>query len=48
MVDHQSHFLEIKFLQSYSTIDKYLYIMKEDLVDWLANMYLIRMAFNYC
>jgi hypothetical protein len=37
--DHQLRFLEMKSLQPYSTTDEYLYAMKEDLADWLSNMY---------
>ncbi|CAF3544721.1 unnamed protein product [Adineta steineri] len=39
MIDPQSRFLEMKSLQPYSTTDEYLYAMKEDLADWLSNMY---------
>ncbi|CAF3729112.1 unnamed protein product [Rotaria sp. Silwood1] len=39
VIDPQSRFLEMKSLQPYSTTDEYLYAMKEDLADWLANMY---------
>lgn len=39
VIDSQSRFLEMKSLQPYSTKDEYLYAMKEDLADWLANMY---------
>jgi hypothetical protein len=39
VIDHQSRFLEMKSLQPYSTTDEYLYAMKEDLADWLSNMY---------
>jgi hypothetical protein len=39
LVDPQSRFLEMKSLQPYSTTDEYLYAMKEDLADWLSNMY---------
>jgi hypothetical protein len=34
-----TRFLEMKSLQPYSTTDEYLYAMKEDLADWLSNMY---------
>jgi hypothetical protein len=39
VIDSQSRFLEMKSLQPYSTTDEYLYAMKEDLADWLSNMY---------
>ena len=39
VIDPQSRFLEMKSLQPYSTTDEYLYAMKEDLADWLSNMY---------
>jgi hypothetical protein len=39
VIDRQSRFLEMKSLQPYSTTDEYLYAMKEDLADWLSNMY---------
>ncbi|CAF0805728.1 unnamed protein product [Rotaria sordida] len=39
VVDPQSRFLEMKSVQPYSTTDEYLYAMKEDLADWLSNMY---------
>ena len=39
VIDTQSRFLEMKSLQPYSTTDEYLYAMKEDLADWLSNMY---------
>jgi hypothetical protein len=39
VIDRQSRFLEMKSLQPYSTRDEYLYAMKEDLADWLSNMY---------
>jgi len=39
VIDRQSHFLEMKSVQPYSTTDEYLYAMKEDLADWLSNMY---------
>lgn len=39
VIDAQSRFLEMKSLQPYSTTDEYLYAMKEDLAEWLANMY---------
>jgi len=39
VIDPQSRFLEMKSLQPYSTKDEYLYAMKEDLADWLSNMY---------
>jgi hypothetical protein len=39
VIDAQSHFLDMKSLQPYSTTDEYLYAMKEDLADWLSNMY---------
>ena len=39
VTDPQSRFLEMKSLQPYSTTDEYLYAMKEDLADWLSNMY---------
>jgi hypothetical protein len=38
-IDPQSRFLEMKSLQPFSTTDEYLYAMKEDLADWLSNMY---------
>ncbi|CAF5103226.1 unnamed protein product, partial [Rotaria magnacalcarata] len=39
VIDPRSRFLEMKSLQPYSTTDEYLYAMKEDLADWLSNMY---------
>ena len=39
VVDGPSKFLEMKSVQPYSTTDEYLYAMKEDLADWLSNMY---------
>ena len=39
VIDPQSRFLEMKSVQPYSTTDEYLYAMKEDLADWLSNMY---------
>ncbi len=39
VIDQKSRFLEMKSLQPYSTTDEYLYAMKEDLADWLSNMY---------
>lgn len=39
VIDARSRFLEMKSLQPYSTTDEYLYAMKEDLAEWLSNMY---------
>ncbi len=39
VIDAQSRFIDMKSLQPYSTTDEYLYAMKEDLADWLSNMY---------
>ena len=39
VTDRRSRFLEMKSVQPYSTTDEYLYAMKEDLADWLSNMY---------
>ena len=39
VIDPQSRFLGMKSVQPYSTTDEYLYAMKEDLADWLSNMY---------
>lgn len=39
MAESQSRFLEMKSVQPYSTTDEYIYAMKEDLADWLSNMY---------
>lgn len=38
-VDPQCRVLEMKSVQPFSTTDEYLYAMKEDLADWLSNMY---------
>ena len=39
VIDPQSRFLGMKSVQPYSTTDEYLYAMKQDLDDWLSNMY---------
>lgn len=39
MAETQTRFLEMKSVQPYSTTDEYIYAMKEDLADWLSNMY---------